>query len=247
MKESKKVSCVAVVLAGGRGKRMGTAVAKQYLLIEDKPVLYYSLKVFEDSDLFDRVILVAGKGMIPYCRREVVEKYHFKKIRAIVEGGKERYHSVWEALKLLEQEKEQYVFIHDGVRPFIDEDILSRAYREVTESGACVVGMPVKDTIKIADEQGYIRTTPKRSLVWQIQTPQVFASKLIIPAYKEVIEKEQELLEQGVRITDDAMVVENVCGHPVKLVEGSYYNIKITTPEDLKVAEIFCKKIGKSS
>ncbi len=248
MKENKSVSCVAVVLAGGRGKRMGTTVAKQYLLIENKPVLYYSLKAFEDSDLFDQVILVAGKGMIPYCRREVVEKYHFKKIRAIVEGGKERYHSVWEALKLLEQkkDKEQYVFIHDGVRPFIDGEILVRAYKEVTESGACVVGMPVKDTIKIADEQGYIRTTPKRSLVWQIQTPQVFAANLIIPAYKEVIEKEQELLEQGVRITDDAMVVENVCGHPVKLVEGSYYNIKITTPEDLKVAEIFAKKMGKS-
>lgn len=124
----------------------------------------------------------------------------------------------------------------------MDEQILKRAYEEVCRSRACVVGMPVKDTIKIADEQGYIDMTPKRSLVWQIQTPQVFAADLIIPAYREVIEKEQQLLEQGIQITDDAMVVENVCGCPVKLVEGSYENIKITTPEDLKIAEIFTKQ-----
>lgn len=238
-----KVRCVAIVLAGGRGKRMGTALAKQYLLIRKKPVLYYSLETFEKSDLIDDVILVVGKGQIPYCRQEIVEKYQFGKIRAIVEGGAERYHSVWEALRILEREKmkDGYVFIHDGARPFIEEEILRRAYEEVRKSRACVVGMPVKDTIKIADEQGCIHMTPKRSLVWQIQTPQVFSADLIIPAYREVIEHEQELLEQGVQITDDAMVVENVCKCPVKLVEGSYENIKITTPEDLDIAEIFLR------
>lgn len=238
-----KVRCVAVVLAGGRGKRMGTSLAKQYLLIREKPVLYYSLDVFEKSDLIDDVILVVGKGQIPYCRQEIVEKYQFRKIRAVVEGGAERYHSVWEALRILEQEKMKkgYVFIHDGARPFINEEILCRAYDEVCKSRACVVGMPVKDTIKIADEQGCIRMTPKRSLVWQIQTPQVFSADLIISAYREVIEHEQELLEQGIQITDDAMVVENVCKCPVKLVEGSYENIKITTPEDLDIAEIFLR------
>ena len=102
-----------------------------------------------------------------------------------------------------------------------------------------MVGMPVKDTIKIADESGCIHMTPRRSLVWQIQTPQVFAAELIIPAYEEVICREKELLEQGVQITDDAMVVENVCGCPVRLVEGAYENIKITTPEDLAIAGIF--------
>lgn len=238
-----KVRCVAIVLAGGRGRRMGTALAKQYLLIRKKPVLYYSLEAFEKSDLIDDVILVVGKGQIPYCRQEIVEKYQFGKIRAIVEGGAERYHSVWEALRILEREKmkDGYVFIHDGARPFIEEEILRRAYEEVRKSRACVVGMPVKDTIKIADEQGCIHMTPKRSLVWQIQTPQVFSADLIIPAYREVIEHEQELLEQGVQITDDAMVVENVCKCPVKLVEGSYENIKITTPEDLDIAEIFLR------
>lgn len=238
-----KGHCVAVVLAGGRGKRMGSAVAKQYLMIQGKPVLYYSLATFEQSELIDEVILVVGKGQIGYCRQEIVEKYDFRKIKKIVEGGAERYHSVWAALQTLEQEnrKPGYVFIHDGARPFIDEAILRRAYEEVCRSRACVVGMPVKDTIKIADERGCIDMTPKRSLVWQIQTPQVFAEELIVPAYREVIEKEQELLEQGIQITDDAMVVENVCRCPVHLVEGSYENIKITTPEDLKIAEIFLR------
>lgn len=239
-----KQRCVAVVLAGGRGKRMGSAVAKQYLMIQGKPVLYYSLEVFERAGLIDDVILVVGKGQIGYCRQEIVEKYNFRKVRKIVEGGAERYHSVWEALRILEQEKmkDGYVFIHDGARPFVDKEILERAYQEVCRSRACVVGMPVKDTIKIADDKGCIHMTPRRSLVWQIQTPQVFAAELIIPAYREVIEKEQELLEQGIQITDDAMVVENVCRCPVHLVEGSYENIKITTPEDLKIAEIFLSR-----
>lgn len=236
-----KGRCVAVVLAGGRGKRMGTTLAKQYLLIREKPVLYYSLEAFEKTELIDEIILVVGKGQIPYCRQEIVEKYQFQKVKAVVEGGAERYHSVWAALHVLEQEKMKhgYIFIHDGARPFINEEILGRAYEEVQRSRACVVGMPVKDTIKIADESGCIGMTPKRSLVWQIQTPQVFSADLIIPAYRELIEHEKELLEQGIQITDDAMVVENVCRCPVRLVEGSYENIKITTPEDLKIAEIF--------
>ena len=191
--------------------------------------------------MIDEVILVTGKGQIPYCRQKFVEEYGFQKIKTVVEGGAERYHSVWEGLRVLEKEKRKggYVFIHDGARPFISEEILERAYREVCKSRACVVGMPVKDTIKIADEKGCIHMTPNRSLVWQIQTPQVFAEELILPAYREVIEKEKELLEQGIQITDDAMVVENVCGCPVRLVEGSYGNLKITTPEDLEIAKIF--------
>lgn len=245
----KKARCAAVVLAGGRGKRMGTTLAKQYLMIHDRPVLWYSLDVFEKSEWIDDVILVTGKGQIPYCRQEVVDKYNFQKIRAVVEGGAERYHSVWEGLRVLEQAgwKDGYIFIHDGARPFISEEILERAYEEVCKSRACAVGMPVKDTVKIADENGCIHMTPKRSLVWQIQTPQVFAADVIIPAYREMLQKEKELLEQGIQITDDAMVVENVCGCAVRLVEGSYDNIKITTPEDLDLAEVLvgkrCKKI----
>lgn len=150
-----KAHCTAILLAGGRGKRMGTAQSKMYLLIQDKPVLYYSLDVFEKSGVIDEVVLVAGKGQIPYCRREIVEKYGFQKVKAIVEGGAERYHSVWEGLRVLEKENKKggYVFIHDGARPFINEEILERSYEEVCKSRACVVGMPVKDTIKIADEK----------------------------------------------------------------------------------------------
>lgn len=242
----KKAHCTAIVLAAGRGKRMGVSKSKMYLEIRDRPVLYYSLNALEESGVIDDVILVVGKGQIPYCRQEIVEKYGFRKIRAVVEGGAERYHSVWEGLRAMEKEyrKEGYVFIHDGARPFLTEAILERACEEVQKSCACVVGMPVKDTIKIADENGCIHMTPRRSLVWQIQTPQVFAAELIIPAYQEVIRREKELLEQGVQITDDAMVVENVCGCPVRLVEGSYENIKITTPEDLAIAELFVEKTG---
>lgn len=235
----KKERCAAIVLAGGQGKRMGTSVAKQYLLIREKPVLYYSLAVFEQSDLIDDVVLVVGKGQISYCREEIVEKYGFRKVCAIVEGGAERYHSVWAGLRVLQAMKHSYIFIHDGARPFVDSGILERAFAEVKKSRACVVGMPVKDTIKIADENGCIHTTPKRSLVWQIQTPQVFAVDLIISAYRTLIEREAEYLKKGMQITDDAMVVEEICRCPVKLVEGTYENIKITTPEDLKIAEIF--------
>lgn len=237
-----KERCTAVVLAGGQGKRMGTAVAKQYLLIREKPVLYYSLEVFEQSGVIDDVILVVGSGQIPYCKEEIVGKYGFQKVRAVVEGGAERYHSVWAGLQAADAFLPDYIFIHDGARPFVDGNILEHAFEEVKECRACVVGMPVKDTIKIADEQGYIHTTPKRSLVWQIQTPQVFAADLIVSSYRMLMEKEQEYLEQRIQITDDAMVVETVCGCPVKLVEGSYKNIKITTPEDLKIAEIFASE-----
>ncbi len=234
-----KERCVAVVLAGGCGKRMGTALAKQYLTVRERPILCYALDAFEESEWIDEIILVAGKGMISYCRQEIVEKYGYIKIRTIVEGGAERYHSVWAALQTLEQERMKgYVFIHDGARPFVDGAIIRRAYEAVRECGACVVGMPVKDTIKIADESGCVAATPRRNLVWQIQTPQVFVSELIISAYRKLMEKEEELLEQGVQITDDAMVVETFGECSVRLVEGSYENMKITTPEDLEVAEM---------
>lgn len=250
-----KRHCTAVVLAAGRGKRMGAAVPKQFLEVQGKPLLYYSLAVFEQSGLMDDIILVTAAESIDYCRREVVEKYGFRKVTAVVEGGAERYHSVWNALQTIVEgdpaggddpkavaEDGSYIFIHDGARPFVDQDIIRRAYEEVRRSRACVVGMPVKDTIKVADEQGFIVSTPKRSLVWQIQTPQVFASELIIPAYREVIGREQELLAQGAQITDDAMVVEMMTGRPVRLVKGSYENIKVTTPEDLTLAEVFARE-----
>lgn len=227
----------AVVLSAGKGKRMNSDVHKQYLLVNDKPVIYYSLMAFENSDI-DDIVLVVGAGEQEYCRKEIIEKYGFKKVRAVVEGGKERYHSVAYGIRAIEW-KCDYVFIHDGARPFINNEILNRAHECVKVDKACVVGMPVKDTVKIANEEGFVASTPVRSLVWQIQTPQVFDYSLIKKSYEELLEKEKSLLEKKVMITDDAMVVEYFTKTSVKLVEGSYQNIKITTPEDLKIAAAF--------
>ncbi len=227
---------VAIVLAAGRGSRMKRDIQKQYLLLKDKPTLYYSLKAFEDS-FIDEIILVTGKDEIAYCHSEIVDKYGFQKVSHIIAGGKERYHSVFCGLQVLQAC--DYVFIHDGARPFVTEEILERAYAAVQKDRACVVGMPVKDTIKLADEDGYAQTTPRRDLLWMVQTPQVFAFPLIFSAYHKFLQQERELLAQGVKITDDAMVAERFSNVRVRMVEGSYENIKITTPEDLLIAEAF--------
>ena len=228
-----KEKCTAIVLAAGRGKRMGTEVQKQYLEICGKPVLYYSLEVFEKSSIIDEIVLVVGENQESYCKQEIVDKYGFAKVKAIVQGGAERYHSVWNGLQKV---TEGYVFIHDGARPFVTEDILQRAYEDVCVCKACVVGMPVKDTIKISDENGFVVETPKRSSLWMIQTPQVFELSLVKEAYKKLIE------QNVANVTDDAMVVEQMTGHEIKLVMGAYENIKITTPEDLEIANAFLKK-----
>ena len=226
---------VAIVLAAGQGKRMQSKVQKQFLLIKEKPVLYYTLNAFENSPVITDIILVTGKDEIEYCQKEIVDKYGFKKVCKIVAGGKERYHSVHHGLQAVEEA--DYAFIHDGARPFVDNDMIERAYEAVKEHKACVIGMPVKDTIKIADKNGFASQTPDRKKVWQVQTPQTFEFQLIKDAYSRLLEEEPE------GITDDAMVVESFSNQKVKLVKGSYENIKITTPEDIKIAKIFCEKI----
>lgn len=233
----KAVRTTAVVLAAGQGKRMGSSVHKQYLLIKDRPVLYYSLKAFEDS-IIDDIVLVVGEGEEDFCQKEIVDRYGFRKIRAIVCGGRERYHSVAYGIRSVTWECD-YIFIHDGARPFVDEEIIKRVFDEVKQSRACVVGMPVKDTIKIADKKGFVADTPDRARTWQIQTPQVFEKTLIAAAYERLLAEEEKLSAEGVTVTDDAMVVEYFMKIPAKLVYGSYKNIKITTPEDLKIGETF--------
>ena len=225
-----KQKYAAIVLAAGSGKRMNSKVHKQYLIIQDRPVLYYSLKAFEDSAV-DEIVLVVGKGEEEFCRKEIVDKYGISKVKAIVEGGKERYHSVFEGLK--QTSDADYVLIHDGARPFVNQDIIRRCMQEVQKYQACVVGMPVKDTIKIADEEGYAKQTPDRKNVWMIQTPQTFSYALIYEAYEEMLKTEDTA------ITDDAMVLERIEGKKSKLIEGSYRNIKITTPEDLLIANVY--------
>lgn len=232
---------MAIVLAAGSGKRMNSAVAKQYLMLKDKPVIWYALNAFEQSDIMDSVVLVVGSGEVEHCRKHIVEAYGFTKVTAVIEGGAERYLSVWEALKWLQMNcpfaGKQYIFIHDGARPFINENIIADTYEAAKVYGACVAGMPVKDTIKIADGDGFAAETPNRKTVWGVQTPQVFDRKLITTAYTELIKRLDELKSQGMEITDDAMVVETLTGKKVKLVKASYENIKITTPEDMKIAE----------
>ena len=222
---------VAIVLAAGRGSRMNSQVQKQYLTLGGKPVLYYSLKQFEDFEEIHEVILVTGEKEIDYCKEKIVDVYGLRKVSQIIAGGKERYHSVYNGLCAAREC--DYVFIHDGARPFIDGKILSAAMQAVRTYHACVVGMPVKDTIKIADENRFAEQTPSRDKLWMVQTPQVFSYSLIKEAYERLIE--QKITD----ITDDAMVLERMQGYPVKLVEGSYQNIKLTTPEDLMIAETF--------
>lgn len=239
-----KKHCGAIVLAAGSGKRMNSETKKQFLLIKDKPVIYYSLKTFQES-FIDDIILVVSEEDIDYCQHEIVGKYHFTKVKDITAGGRERYHSVAAGLQCLTGC--EYVFIHDGARPVITNEILNRAYSEVIESGACVTGMPVKDTIKIADKKGFITQTPDRDLVWMIQTPQVFSYDLIRKAYEKLLIEEEGLKARGINITDDAMVVETFMEHSVKLVEGSYENIKITTPDDMMIAEKFLQQVRPSN
>ena len=220
----------AVVLAAGSGKRMGTAVHKQYLLIKDRPVIYYTLQAFEDSEV-DEVILVTGADEVDYCRKEIVEAYRFKKVRDVVAGGKERYDSVYEGLKALSGC--DYVLIHDGARPLISRTLINANINCVQETKACITAVPAKDTIKVEDNKGYVADTLERSKLWQIQTPQTFSYALVSEAYRKRAEA------GDTTVTDDAMVVEKYADHSIYLLKGDYRNIKITTPEDLVIAEAF--------
>ena len=222
---------VAVVLAAGKGSRMKSDVPKQYLLLEGKPLICHCLDVFEQSRVIDRVILVAGTNETSYMKEAIVEQYGYQKVVALIEGGSERYHSVANALEYIAQQNMDcnYVYIHDGARPYIEEELLERLQASVLSEKACIAAVPVKDTIKIVGTDGRITETPKRSALWAAQTPQVFEFELIYDAYHRMIAEDQT---EG--ITDDAQVMERMCGRGPVIVEGSYRNIKITTPEDIR-------------
>lgn len=225
--------CAGIVLAAGQGSRMGTKIQKQFLQIGGHPVLYYSLRCFQESPLIQEIILVVSENAVSYCKEMIVDRYGFSKVNKIVPGGKERYDSVYAGL--LACKDCDYVFIHDGARPFIEEKIIQRGMKGVKKTGACAIGMPSKDTIKIADEDGCVKETPPRSCVWTIQTPQIFEYSLIRKAHESIRKKDISA------ITDDAMIVEQETGVKICLEEGSYKNIKITTPEDIAVAEAFLR------
>lgn len=230
----------AIVLAAGSGSRMKSKTKKQFMEIKGKPVIWYSLFEFEKSRV-DEIILVTGKEDIDYCKKEIVEKYNLKKIKNVVAGGSERYESVYNGLK---EVTGNIVLIHDGARPLINNEIIERSIEGTIKSDACVVGVPVKDTIKRANKEGYIIDTPNRSELWITQTPQSFKTDLVKMAYKKM----KEELEKGnttLNITDDAMVVKEFTTNQVRFVQGDYKNIKVTTPEDIDIAELFIELDAK--
>lgn len=238
-----KKRCTAVILAAGSGSRMQSDTAKQFMLLRGKPLICYALQAVEDSDIIDDCILVTGKKDLVWVTEEIVKKYHYHKVDTVIAGGEERYASVAGAMRLIASgdmavpNRDGYVFVHDGARPFLTEKILRDTYEAVRKYGACVSAVRSKDTVKIADEEGFVKETPDRTLIWNMHTPQVFETKLIVGAYAALEKNLKDLQEKGVHITDDAMVVEYFTETKVKLVEGSYENIKLTTPEDMAVAE----------
>lgn len=229
----KKGKNTAIILAAGQGKRMNSAVPKQYLLLRDKPILFYTIKAFQENDCIDEIILVVGNEQIEYCKNEIVDKYNFTKVKKIIEGGNERYLSVFCGIK--EAKDADNIFVHDGARPFVSDDIITASLECVKECDACAVGVPVKDTIKVVNKEGYVDYTPERNLVWAVQTPQVFKKEILQEAYMKLMSTE------AVNVTDDAMVVEQMLGINIKMVMGSYKNIKITTPEDLEIGELYIR------
>lgn len=222
----------ALIPAAGMGKRMGANINKQYLLLHEKPVVAHTLQRFQNSRLIDGIILVTPLDEISFCRQEVVERYGIHKLLEIVAGGAERQHSVYNGLVALEQyaEPDDLVLIHDGARPLITDKIIEDSVRVAGNGDAALVAVPTKDTIKIVKD-GYVLETPERSTLWQAQTPQTFRLGMILDAHRKAAE-EQYL---G---TDDCSLYERY-KRGVQIVTGCYRNIKITTPEDLLLAETF--------
>ena len=226
------MSVIVLVPAAGAGSRMGAAVNKQYLTLADRPILAHTLNLFDNHPAVDSIHLVSPATEIAYCRCEVVERYAFAKVRSIIAGGAERQDSVRNGLLQCGAAADDIVLIHDGARPFFPPDLIPSVVATALRVGACLVGVPVKDTIK-GVEDSLVLGTPDRHRLWQAQTPQAFRFELIRTAHERAV-------RDGFRGTDDASLIEHF-GHPVAMLEGCYRNIKITTPEDLILAEAFLK------
>lgn len=224
---------IAIILAAGKGKRMKADKNKQFLQIKGKPILYHTLNAFSLCNEIDEIVLVAAKEEIDYCEKEIVKKYNFYKVKYIVEGGKERQDSVLNGLLAIENSDCDIVLIHDGARPFVNNKIIENCISYSRKYGATACGVNVKDTIKIKDKNNFSIDTPNRESLFAVQTPQGFKYNLILDCHKKI--KELKLI-----VTDDTMVVEKF-NNKVFLYEGSYNNIKITTPEDLILGENLIK------
>ena len=223
----------AIVLAAGKGSRMKSDTAKQFMEVDGKPLLYYSLKVF-DASVVDEIILVTRGSDIDYVRTEIVERYGFQKVRRIVAGGKERFNSVSKGLKACDK-RNKIIMIHDAARPFVTNRMILDSISGARRYKACTVAVPVKDTIKVVDADGFGVETPDGSTLYHIQTPQTFDRGVIEEAYERL------RISGDTDITDDTMIVERYLDIQSKMIEGSYENIKVTTPEDIKLAESYLR------
>jgi len=229
--EGKWVS--AIIAAAGQGKRMNLPINKQYLLLGGKPVLAHTLETFQRCLFIDEMIVVVQAEERSYCMENIVQHYGFDKVAAVIPGGAERQESVYKGLKAVD-ERCDIIIVHDGARPFVKIQDIESSIRQAIAHGAVGIGVPVKDTIKIVDEQKIIIDTPQRSKLWAIQTPQTFSYSLLLEAHEKA-------REEGFTGTDDTVLVERI-GHPVRICMGSDENIKITTPADVHIAESIMKK-----
>ncbi len=206
---------------------------KPYLELLDKPILTHTIGAFDRSPVIDTIFVIVGETDLDVCRSVVIEPYDFQKVAALVPGGETRQDSVFNGLEALPDDTD-FVVVHDGVRPFVTDEMIFTCLEAAADWGAAVVAVPVKDTIKITDRGGFVVDTPDRSQLWAIQTPQVFRRDLLLEAHLHAQRKQ-------IQLTDDAALVEQL-GLKVKCVMGSYGNLKITTPEDLIVAEVLMRK-----
>ncbi|MHA0857654.1 2-C-methyl-D-erythritol 4-phosphate cytidylyltransferase [Paenibacillus sp. CMAA1364] len=223
-----------VIVSAGKGSRMGTKESKQYLKLADKPIIVHTLEVFNRLPLVSEIVLVTGEEDIERAKAWV-QDYHLSKVVKVISGGSERQHSVYKGLLEIQSE---WVMVHDGVRPFVHPSDIEQCYEVALRVGASVLAVPVKDTIKKVDASGIIVATPDRQSLWAIQTPQTFRISDLLRAHEDA----QRVEFVG---TDDSMLVERI-GIPVAVVQGSYSNIKLTTPDDLEYAEFIEERKGEA-
>ena len=219
----------ALIPAAGKGSRMAHSVKKPYLKLAQKPILAHTIQRFEENTAVDAIFVIVDQDDFSECHATVLRSYPFTKVQELVEGGETRQMSVYNGVCALSADVD-FVIVHDGVRPFVTDEIIFACLTAADEYGAAVAAVPVKDTIKVANEDNLIVETPVRDQLWAVQTPQVFRKSLLEEAY-------QAAQTHQLTATDDASLVEQL-GFPVKLVKGSYANLKITTPIDLQVAEV---------
>ena len=221
-----------VIVSAGRGSRMKADINKQFLKLKGKEVIAHTIDKFYNNKNIDEIVVVVKEDEADFFRRNIIDKYGYKNIK-IAFGGKERQDSVFNGLKAV-NERCDIVLIHDGARPFVTDEIIKNSIECAKKNKCVIVGVPVKDTIKIINKDNEVCDTPNRSTLWSIQTPQVFE-------YSSIIKAHQRAKEENYYGTDDSMLMEHF-GYNVKVVEGSYNNIKITTPEDLKIGEEILKE-----